>query len=102
MAIQLKHPALEFHVIPDVLRVNFFRLCTLKHPALEFHVVPDVLRVNFFRLCTLGPHAMAQMRISALKDVMKLKLEMSVQEKRIREGMENHVKVVTEGKPLLL
>ena len=86
-------------MVTDVLRVNFFRLCTLKHPALEFHVVPDVLGVNFFRLCTLGPHAMAQMRISALKDVMKLKLEMSVQEKRIREGMENQVKV---GKALVI
>ena len=69
---------------------------------MEFNVVPDVLRVNFFRLCTLGPHAMAQMRISALKDVMKLKLEMAEQEKRMREGMENHVRVVTEGKLLLL
>jgi len=33
---------------------------------------------------------------------MKLKLEMAEQEKRMREGMENHVRVVTEGKPLLL
>ena len=66
------------------------RATQLKHPAMEFNVVPDVLRVNFFRLCTLGPHAMAQMRISALKDVMKLKLEMAEQEKRMREGMENH------------
>jgi hypothetical protein len=81
---------------------HFDRAIQLKHPALAFHVVPDVLRVNFFRLCTLGPHAIAQMRISALKDVMKLKLEMAEQEKRMREGMESHVKVVTMGKPLLL
>ena len=81
---------------------HFDRAIRLKHPALEFHVVPDVLRVNFFRLCTLGPRVMAQMRISALKDVMKLKLEMAEQERRMREGMENHVQVVTKGKPLLL
>jgi len=42
------------------------------------------------------------MRIAALKDVMKLKLEMAEQEKQMRDGMENHVKVVTKGKPLLL
>ena len=65
-------------------------------------MVPDVLRVNFFRLCTLGPHAIAQMRIAALKDVMKQKLEMAEQEKRMREGMENHVRVVTEGKALII
>ena len=81
---------------------HFDRAIRLKHPALEFHVVPDVLRVNVFRLCTLGPHAMAQMRISALKDIMKLKLEMAEQERRMREGMEKHVQVVTKGKPLLL
>ena len=81
---------------------HFDRAIQLKHPALEFNVVPDVLRVNFFRLCTLGPHAMARMRIAALREVMKLKLEMAEQEKRMREGMENHVRVVTEGKPLLL
>ena len=81
---------------------HFDRAIQLRHPALEFHVVPDVLWVNFFRLCTLGPHALARMRIAALKDVMKLKLEMAEQEKQMRDGMENHVKVVTKGKPLLL
>ena len=81
---------------------HFDRAVQLKHPALEFNVVPAVLRVNFFRLCTLGPHAMAQMRIAALKDVIKKKLEMAEQEKLMREGMEDHVRVVTEGKSLLL
>jgi len=44
------------------------------------------------------------MRISALKDGMKLKLEivMAEQEERMREGVENHVRAVTKGKPWLL
>ena len=81
---------------------HFDKAIQLKHSALEFNVVPDVLRVNFFRLCTLGPHAMARTRISALKDVMRLKLETAEQEKRMRESMEKPCESSDKGKALVI
>ena len=81
---------------------HFDRAICLKHPALQFHVVPDILRRNLFQLCTMGTKALAQQRIAVLKEVMKLKLELASEEKRVRAEMDVHVNTVTKNKALAL
>ena len=81
---------------------HFDRALHLRHPALQFNVVPDVLRRNLFRLCTLGIHEIAQQRIAMLKEVMKLKLALASEERQLRDGMEAHVNTVTKDKALVL
>ena len=81
---------------------HFDRALQLRHPALEFNVVPDILRRNLFDLCTMGTHAMAQKRIASLKEIMKLKLALVAEEEQLRKGMEPHVNAVTENKALVL
>ena len=81
---------------------HFDRALHLRHPALQFNVVPDVLRRNLFRLCTLGIHEIAQQRIAILKEVMKLKLALASEERQLRDGMEAHVNTVTKNKALVL
>ena len=81
---------------------HFDKAIYLRHPALQFNVVPDALRRNLFRLCTMGIHEIAQQRMAVLKEVMKLKLALVSEERQLRAGMEAHVNTVTKDKALVL
>ena len=50
----------------------------------------------------MGTHAIAQERIAVLKEVMKLKLALVPEERKLRAGMEAHVNTVTKDKALVL
>ena len=81
---------------------HFEQACRLRHPAFDFLIVPDILRRNLFDLLTRGPKAVAESRIGALKDIMKLKLELQPEEDKLRSKLEPHVNEVTAGKALCL
>ena len=78
------------------------RAMRLEHPASQFHLVPDSLRMNIFPLVTKGPHAMAMRRISYLQHMLEWKKRLLEDERMLRKTLPRHVNEVTAGKPLKL
>ena len=74
----------------------------LEHPGVSMKAIPDDLTRCLARILVLGPAKLAKVRISALKDCIKLAKDCEIEEENLRANLAPSVQQVTKNKKLAL